>query len=227
MPVRRKVDQSFFHSWNPGMAYVLGFFVADGTMTYTKHGGRYVAFHVTDRDLLVDIRTLLQSNHTIAVRVRDPRWKLGYRIQIGSKQMCRDLEVLGMTPNKSKTLQLPDIPPTYVGEFVRGYFDGDGCIYFNKLQVSDRKKKRYVLQTKFTSGSEQFLTDFQSLLQNHGVKGGTIVTKQRGYELGLSHRDSLAIYRLMYNNAPTCDVRLERKWKKFDRAIQTMYADVA
>jgi hypothetical protein len=228
MREKKCLNQNFFSSWNPAMAYVLGFFVADGTMTLTKRGGKYIAFHITDKELLESIRSLMGSNHAIAVRVRDVRWKLGYRLQIGSKQLFDDLTQLGFAPNKSNNLAFPDVPKKYFGEYARGYFDGDGCVYHNFLAVKGRKNKKHILQTRFTSGDKQYLQDFLRALQEKGgIGGGYIVTKQnkRGFELSLSHRDSLAIYRIMYNNTPTCGVRLERKFEKFTRAIQAMYPD--
>lgn len=219
----KKVHHDFFHTWTAAMAYTLGFFVADGTMTYHKRGGEYIAFHNTDKKLLVDIRRMLGSNHTIAARVRDVRWKVGFRIQIGSMRMCADLRMLGLYPNKSNTVRLPRIPDAFVGEFVRGYFDGDGCVYFNTLPVKDRKNQKHILQTKFTSGSKNLLKDLLVVLRAHGVCGGYIVNKKHGYELALSHADSLAIYHIMYNNAPTCGVYLARKKKKFAHAFHTMY----
>lgn len=31
-----KVDENFFKKWNPNMAYVLGYFIADGCITVSK-----------------------------------------------------------------------------------------------------------------------------------------------------------------------------------------------
>lgn len=223
MSTKRRVNHKFFSTWNPAMAYVLGFFVADGTLTYTKRGGKYIGFHITDRALLFEIRTLMESTHKIATRNRGGNSKPGYRLQIGSINLCNDIARFGFTPNKSKTVRLPSIPRAYVGEFTRGYFDGDGCVYFNILHTKDRKSTRPVFQVKFTSGSKNFLKDLLELLRKHGVNGGFIVTKRRGFELAFSHKDGLAIYRLMYNNTPTCDVHLKRKKKIFDRAFHIMY----
>jgi hypothetical protein len=229
MPVHREVNHQFFKKWSPAMAYVLGFFAADGTMTTNKHGSQYVALHITDLELLESIRGLMGSNHKIATRVRGGNCKLGYRIQIGSRELYNNLHELGFTENKSNTILFPQVPKKYVGEFVRGYFDGDGCVYFNVLQVKDRKNPKPIFQTKFTSGCRTFLESLLAVLREHGIRGGYLVAKQhgRGYELALSHRDSLAIYQLMYNNAPTCGVYLERKKTKFDHAIRIMYAGVA
>ena len=90
------------------MAYVLGFFAADGTMIANNRGAHFIEFHVTDREILIKIRKVLRSNHKIAVRDRqNPKWKIGYRLQIGSNEMFSDLIKLGFVPNKSLVINFP------------------------------------------------------------------------------------------------------------------------
>ena len=47
------------------MAYVLGFFAADGSMYKKSHGGHYIEFQITDGDLVKKIRRLLGSDNSI------------------------------------------------------------------------------------------------------------------------------------------------------------------
>jgi hypothetical protein len=43
--------------------------------------------------------------------------------------MCSDLTRLGAVKNKSLILEFPQfITPKLLSHFIRGYFDGDGCI---------------------------------------------------------------------------------------------------
>ena len=50
------------------MAYVLGFFAADGNMIKNKRGAHFIEFQITDKNLLEKIRELLGSNQKIAIR---------------------------------------------------------------------------------------------------------------------------------------------------------------
>lgn len=219
------------------MAYVLGFFAADGGMIHNERGAYYLEFNSTDKSLISSTRSLLGSSHAISKRVRrKDRWKQVYRLQIGSKEMFEDLLQLGMTLAKSKTLAFPKVPRKYLTDFIRGYFDGDGTVYFREHYAKDRGKKRWVFQSRFTSGSAGFLKVLHKNLAGYGVKGGFIYKKERGYELVFSHRDSIALYKLMYNNAPACasphadrhaGLFLPRKKKTFEKAIRTLYGDVA
>ena len=206
------------------MAYVLGFFAADGCMIQNNRDGHFIEFHINDRDILVAIQRAVESNHKISVRVRkNPKHKVGYRIQLGSKEMYKDLLSLGMCSRKSLALQMPTVPQKYFKHFLRGYFDGDGCVYFKKLQFADRKNKRYILQSVFSCGTFNFLTELLILLRGYGVQGGSLKRKRRGNELTLSHHDSVALYRIMYNNLQDSDIYLGRKYELFTRAIETLY----
>lgn len=210
------------------MAYVLGYFAADGAMVCNARGGQYIEFTSTDCDLLQQVRRAMRSTHTVSIRPhRNSKWKTQYRLQIGSKEWFTALQGLGFTPAKSKSLRFPKVPNERSGDFVRGYFDGDGCVYLAQLKYADRTSKRWILQTLFTSGSHQFLRALHSLLRKHGVKGGSLIPKsnRRGFELKLSHRDSLALYILMYHTSPTSDLCLLRKKEKLERAVKLLKLD--
>ncbi|MDP2157257.1 MAG: hypothetical protein Q8K68_06075, partial [Nitrospirota bacterium] len=145
-----------------------------------------------------------------------------YRLQIGSKEWFLDLLKLGFVPHKSNSMQFPEVPRKFLGHFVRGYFDGDGCVYFSILTFADRKNKRWMLLTLFTRGSKTFLERLWESLKKEGIRGGSLRNKARGYELAFSRRDSLALYRLLYHTAPTSDLFLPRKREKLERAIEVL-----
>ena len=226
-PMFREIDQDFFKKWTPTMAYILGYFAADGTMLANKRGGHYIEFHSTDKCLIEMTRSALKSGHRIGVRIPNKKrknHKISYRIQIGSKEMFADLEALGFVQNKSNVLAFPEVPPKYLADFVRGYFDGDGCVYFKRHKFADRKKLRWILMTTFCSGSRLFLEELHRLLKRFEIQGGSLKNKTYGaYDLAFSFRDSLALYRLMYNTGSVTGLYLPRKYKLFQRAIRTMY----
>ncbi len=208
------------------MAYVLGFFAADGSMLKNKRGGHFIEFHITDREVIESIKTALGSGHKISSRAATANWKTLYRLQIGSKEIYADLEQLGFSQAKSKKMRLPMIPKKYLGDFVRGYFDGDGNIYFKQHHAADRKNLRWVFSSRFTSGSKLFLSDLHEELSSI-MHGGFIVAKRNGenvsgYDLVFSHNDSVALFQLMYNNG-SCNLFLTRKYDLFKKAVETLY----
>lgn len=222
MSMRRELNQDFFKEWSPEMAYVLGFFAADGSMLLNNRGAHFIEFTITDRIVLEHIQRVTGSTHHIAERERGGNCKTAYRLQIGSKEWFEDLSRLGFTQNKSKRLPLPKIPKAYFGDFVRGYFDGDGCVYFNHLSFADRKKPRWILMTLFTSGCRPFLQSLWDGLKKHGICGGSIKNKARGFELAFSHKDSVALHRVMYHTGKNPELHLPRKRIKLENAIRDL-----
>ena len=219
MTLRKGVNEEFFDTWSDVMAYVLGLFAADGTMTKNPRGSCYIDFAVTDRELILYVRKALDAKQKLAIRpARNERSKVNHRVQIGSRRMFDQLLHLGFTPNKSKTLVMPDMPAKYFSHFVRGYFDGDGNVYFKRHFAKDRNAYRWVFSSRFTSGSESFLRQLYKKLHSVGLHGGRVAGKRHGFELVLSHRDSVALYRLMYHNAGR--MFLKRKERVFRRAFR-------
>ncbi len=224
--MHRELNHDFFKKWSSEMAYVLGFFAADGSMLCNNRGAHFIEFTITDRVILEAIRNAVGSTHKITRRERNKGvWKTQYRLQIGSKQWYADLLRLGFTQNKSNTLKFPKIAKRYFGSFVRGYFDGDGCVYFKKHRVKHRITKIWVFITLFTCGSYSFLEDLHARLLKSGIKGGHISRKKSGYDMGFSRYDSLALYRLMYHTAEVSNMFLPRKRKKLERAIKVLELD--
>ena len=219
---RVPVNEEFFKKWSPEMAYVLGYFTADGCMFINPRGSRYVLFTSTDRELIYKIRILLESKHKIGIQKnKNPNWKDKYTLQIGSKRMFQDLLELNLTPNKSKTIRLPKVPKKYFNHFVRGYFDGDGCVFFNKYQRKTRKSPTYITITTLTSGNKQFLRHiFKSLQKYAYTKGGKIYPKSKnsGFELRFALNDSLKLYEFMYKSVPSNQF-LERKYCIFQEIL--------
>ena len=221
--MQRLLNQDFFKIWSHEMAYTLGFFAADGSMLKNTRGAHFIEFTVIDRILLEFIQEATKSNHRIAERERGGNCRTAYRLQVGSKEWFTDLEKLGFTQGKSKTLRFPRVPKEFEHSFIRGYFDGDGCVYFKELQFADRARKRWILMTTFTSGSRAFLESLWRILKKRGIDGGSIRQKTRGFDLALSHRGSLALYRLMYHTGSTTGFFLPRKHLLFEKAFKTLY----
>ena len=202
MPIFKTKNENFFKNWSPEMAYVLGFFTADGSMIKNKRGAHFIEFQITDKSLLEKIRELFGSAHKISVRKNGPaEWKTIYRLQIGSKKMFGDLLTIGLAPRKTQRIKLPNVPKEYFSHFVRGYFDGDGnvtvCTYKRKTR---NNKPVTILQSGFISGCKKFLEELKKRLLNlQVVKGGTLYYSSNGWRLFFSINDSKKLYRYMYN----------------------------
>lgn len=223
MPQIRELNEKFFDEWSSEMAYVLGFIFADGSIFKNKRGGEYLDITSTDLGLLGKIRTVLRSNHKIGTyKTNSEKLKRGYKIQIGNKHLITQLKKLGVTPKKSLTMKFPTIPKTFVGDFIRGYFDGDGGVNLGRYWRKDRSKWKTQFDSRFTSGSLEFLATLHKILGEY-TKGGFIYKKptSNSFELVFAGHDSLNLFKLMYGEASP-SLFLERKHAIFLRAFNEL-----
>jgi hypothetical protein len=141
------------------MAYVLGYFFADGSLRMGRC--HQLSFHCVQSDgyLLERIKSLLDSHHTIGHRperinkTNGSKSKAATTLAVISRFMVRDLNSLfSLQPSKStKDLPLPFIPDQFLVSFVLGYMDGDGCVSENWREVT----------TISFHGSSQFILQLQ------------------------------------------------------------------
>ena len=209
------------------MAYVLGFFAADGNLTIGKRGNHYLEFTLCDKYIIEKIRTILSSNHKISERKsQKENYKNSFRIQIGSKILFQDLTKIGFVLNKSKTLAYPMVPIKYLRHFVRGYFDGDGCVFTGVYKRNNRPSNNKVLSSGFISGTKSFLEKLQVILARRAkINGGTLYYS-KGFRLTFSIKDSLRLYKFLYKDISN-GLYLIRKKKVFEKYEMSSNAVVA
>jgi hypothetical protein len=104
----KQVNRGFFSVWNTEMAYILGFWFADGWMSQPDTSC-HIAFTSADLDHLKAIQSLLASEQKIYVRTGRC-----YDLTIGSKQLWHDLYRLGGWPAKSLIAEMPFVPQELV-----------------------------------------------------------------------------------------------------------------
>lgn len=209
MPILKTKNENFFKKWTPKMAYVLGFFCADGSLTKGKRGNCFLEFTSKDKVLIEDLRAALESNHKIS----DSHGKNAYRLQIGSKKMFMDLNNLNIKNKKALRMHLPTIPIKYCKDFIRGYFDGDGNIWTGLTHKSRRAPSRAMFVV-FTSGNKKFLDELNILIRNLLDIKGSISYHSRAYRLTFSTKKALSLCNFMYNNAA---LFLKRKRDTFEK----------
>lgn len=192
-----KVNQQFFSTWSPNMAYILGFWFADGWITQPNTDA-LVCFVSKDREHLELIRDAMQSEHTIY-----PHGAGCFRLYIGSKQLWHDLYQLGGRPAKSLIARMPFVPQELIHHFVRGFVDGDGCLYW------DTGQQRAVPRLNMFGGQE-FLHQLALVLeQETGVSIAQVrVHRDKILVLAYSGIKAKVLVKWMYTPD---DLALERK----------------
>lgn len=219
------LNVDFFKKWSAEMAYVLGYFSADGGMFINSGGSKYIHFVSTDYDLLRKVKNIVKSKHKIALkRKATGNWKTTYILQIGSQEIYNDLIKLGLMPNKEKRLSLPQVPNRYLRHFVRGYFDGDGCVSFGYYKRKNRKTKIFTLMVRFASASKLFLKNLAKRISlDTNLKEGFLSRNGANFHLGYSKLPSIKLCRYMYSGVSK-KYYLERKYSKFQKALRIMGA---
>lgn len=218
---KREVE-NFFDTWTPEMAYVLGYFAADGCMYKNKRGSYYIGFVSTDQELIEIVKRLMGVSNTVEeYQSPKPNHKRRYTLQIGSRKMFQQLIDLGFTPAKSLVVTLPAVPDALLGHFARGYLDGDGCVYTGTYYDSSKKRYLSAFSVRFTSGSRSILKALQIRLKNMaGIGKGSLVTRTSShFVLSYSARDARHLYGFMYPSNVPC---LKRKKEKFEQGIKQM-----
>mgnify|MGYP000037420261 CR=1 FL=1 len=115
---------------NNNKAYILGLLFADGCNT--KKGVISLSLQEKDKDILEKIKSELKYERDLILlnyKSKSENWSNQYLLRFSSKYMSQQLSNLGMLPNKSLILTFPQwLDKKYYSHFIRGYFDGDGCI---------------------------------------------------------------------------------------------------
>ncbi|BAC13684.1 hypothetical protein [Oceanobacillus iheyensis HTE831] len=95
-----RLNEDYFKTWSNNMAYILGFFIADGTVA---KGAQFVSLAQKEKYILEQIRDELASNQPIYKNENTGV----YILSINSRILKKDLtEIHGIYPNKSNTIRL-------------------------------------------------------------------------------------------------------------------------
>jgi len=225
---RKIFNKDFFKNWSHKMAYVLGLIYADGSIEDVRKSSRtcYLTISSNDKSLLEQVKKALSSEHTIYSR--KPRivkfnsgksylCKENFNIRIGNKVMFDDLIDLGLTPRKSLDMRFPKIPFRYFNHFLRGYFDGDGCVMIKVRKGQNAKEVRVV----FTSGCKHFLNIISRKLNFYlEIKNKKANGNGEAFNLAYRKRDGLKILSFMYRGLDKAPF-LDRKYAIYKNYLET------
>lgn len=203
-------NYSFFENIdNEVKAYFLGLFYADGC-NLEKQKSISLGFAEKDKELLYKFMEAIESNHKIDIRNRGYKNSQDfYRVSINSPILSADLTKHGCVATKTHLLKtLPEMEESLIRHFIRGYFDGDGSVWYSL--VEDSKDK---INLSFT-GNKPFLLKLQEVLVREleiGQPSIYIRHKERGNDIGdlrYSSEQARKILEWMYND---CQYYSERK----------------
>lgn len=216
--VRKNVNQDFFQSWNSEMAYVLGYFTADGCLSISKERKKNpLTFNITSVDFehLEKMSEVMGSNYKIGRKPNGSNKSFAFQIQIRNKKLGEDLMRLGLHSRKTYDLKPIGVPDEYFADFVRGFFDGDGSVYIYTVNHTPQ------IKIDFVCTSYDFLSDFNTKLcacldiPTKSIHKQNREGKMTKYSICLYIEDAEKFSKFIYNDNPK--LFLSRKKEVFEK----------
>lgn len=199
------IDETMFEridcEWK---AYLIGLLYADGCV---RRLNITLRLHEKDKSIMEKLSEKVKCNlhYTPPKTYTYPTYsrKSGgqYYFNINSKKVVSDIVKAGCVPKKSLTLTFPSygvIPEELFHHFIRGYFDGDGCIQPQTFHI--------ISSDDFCIGFQKWLMkrmEISSYLKKHEKVSRVMVHKKKDIE---------KIYQYLYKDAT---LYLNRKRERF------------
>ena len=122
------IDETYFEEIDTSdKAYILGLLYSDGWMCTNR---KQIRLKLTDIDLLEKVKEKLNYDKPLTNNTKTKEsHKEAKTLIICNGKIYDDLIKLGCYTNKTFNCSLPKLNDIFMGDFIRGFFDGDGCIY--------------------------------------------------------------------------------------------------
>lgn len=190
---KANIDEDYFENIDTEQkAYILGFIFADG---YIESNERTITLNISKKD--IDVLYKIKENTRCGNEIKKSSTKNCIRLYMSSKKLIADLKKLGVTRNKSLSIEFPILRDDLYRHFLRGYFDGDGHIGIRQCAL-------VVGSTKFLNGIDDLiLKKFNKVVYRNNMGNY--------YRLQLNRKD-VDIIKWIYEDS---NIYLDRKYKEF------------
>lgn len=197
-----KFDIHFFDAYTVESCYWAGFIAADGNISKDRNN---INIHLAISDLshLQKFAKIIGYTGNIEEHEKDCRINIAgiyYK-----EALAKNFDLF---PQKTKTVSISSkIPKEFLFDYIRGYFDGDGCI----------TQANGALHISFTSGSEIMLKQLQEIFYSNNIilqsknKVPPIANKS---SINYFCKNAFNILKLLYVNS-TKNTRLDRKYNLY------------
>ena len=211
-------DGSCFESIDtPEKAYWLGFIYADG---YLSNSNKKKIFGLSlakkDREHLCKLRSFLKATNPISEYISTRGYSKGkpyVRMIIHDYELYDNLLKNGVFLRKTLILKKPNIPNELKSHFIRGYFDGDGCLTCSSLKDNGLQFKVKIV------GVKDILDYIKEFIEsNTDIRIKKYYKRRKSdkvYSLDVSgNYQNKEILDLLYKDSTVC---LERKCNKYKK----------
>lgn len=208
-----EINENYFETIDSeDKAYWLGFLFADGCVTQ-DHKHLLVNLAPIDYSHLCLLRDSMESNCQIKYRDNNRYISLSlYR-----KKIVEDLIDKGCIPAKSLILRFPSedkVPNDLQRHFIRGYFDGDGCISTRLRVPKNRSNAIMECEVNFL-GTKHMLENIASIIPIENVR---IFKFGKIYKFRIQNKKN--IIKLMDYLYKDSSIYLKRKFDKYNDNVK-------
>lgn len=208
----KKNVYNIFNEYTSTSSYWAGLLAADGRLDVNGT----IGLELSDKDsyLIEQFKQDVNSEHAIYYREATN----AYSIRFSDADIQNSLKYnFSVSADKTFNLQMPLLPEQMYPHYLRGIFDGDGCLteFFNNRPTASFR----VYQT---SGSYEFLFQLLEFLQTNNIcVGGSIQKKAANcWHLQLAIKDSSGFLNYIYLNNNISNHRyMVRKYDKYRKII--------
>lgn len=196
-------DESIITLENPLFCYMLGIFISDGHMDSDR-----IYICQSNASYLHKIQKLIkhQGNINKATSTANPCYKL----TLLSSKLRTFLNSYNIASNKKLNAPFIDCGVNN-SHFIRGLFDGDGCLYYSYISGKFTNKN-----LSFSSGSNDVISGIAKFLQNNNIEYQirTDIKVNTTYTINIEKFESiLRLGDLLYKEAG--EAFLDRKYYNF------------
>jgi intein/homing endonuclease len=195
-------------------AYWLGFLYADGC-NYEDRNELKLCLNINDSLHIHKFLTAIESNQPLVINAGNIRDNT-IQVTICNGHFSRALAKQGCTKVKSFTIRFPILREDLISHFMRGYFDGDGCITGSHLHASFNITTNLMFAMEYQEQLVKYcnLTKTKLYVKN---KDKSKEQYARANAMRYSGNHNLKrIYSFIYNNA---SIFLPRKKLKFEQIL--------
>ena len=209
----------------PEAAYILGFYIADGCLNGNKF---VITLNEKDKEILEKIRDYM-SPITKLIYKKETINKQGivshpmYSFAFACKEIVSCLEDLGLGKNKtylSKSIKNV-VPKELMWDFIRGYWDGDGCISSSNVTKNVKETSYNYINIGFTiiSKDPDILNEMNEFFMEEGINTHVYPDNKGNYLVGTHSKSEVEkIYNKLYTSS---NLFMKRKRTKFNEIMAT------
>lgn len=198
-----QVNENYFVQEDSIMAYILGFIAADGCIT--DDNKLIINLSSVDHDFLENINKILNNAREVKKTINNKGFQIS-SLLCCSLKIKQDLNKYNIVPRKTgKNVYPYQLSDDFKIDWIRGFFDGDGCIYKGSNQLCF---ELICANKKVLEEIVNFLYEHYSIPKiNVNNKTDTL------YRIRYSTNSSKQLFNILYY--PDVKLFLPRKYEKY------------